>query len=34
LSWLADGCTVLVVAIFWVLEAGDRAKERPYRAWR
>jgi hypothetical protein len=25
--------TILVVAIFWFLEAGDRAKERHYRAW-
>jgi hypothetical protein len=30
---LAGKCTVLVVAIFWVLEADSRAKERHYRAW-
>ena len=30
---LAGRCTVLVVAIFWVLEADNRAKERHYRAW-
>jgi hypothetical protein len=30
---LAGRATVLVVAIFWFLEAGDRAKERHYRAW-
>jgi Pentapeptide repeats (8 copies) len=30
---LAGRTAVLVIAIFWVLEAGDRAKERHYRAW-
>ena len=30
---LAGRCTVLVAAIFWVLEADNRAKERHYRAW-
>ena len=30
---LAGRCTVLVVAIFWMLEADNRAKERHYRAW-
>ncbi len=30
---LAGRCTVLVIAIFWLLEADDRTKERHYRAW-
>jgi hypothetical protein len=30
---LAGRVTVLVAVIFWFLEAGDRAKERHYRAW-
>jgi hypothetical protein len=30
---LAGRCTVLVVAILWVLDADNRAKERHYRAW-
>ena len=30
---LAGRCTVLVAAVLWFLEAGDRAKERHYRAW-
>jgi hypothetical protein len=30
---LAGRATVLVAVIFWFLEAGDRAKERHYRAW-
>lgn len=30
---LAGRCTVLVIAIFWLLESDDRTKERHYRAW-
>lgn len=30
---LAGRCTVLVIAVFWLLEADDRTKERHYRAW-
>lgn len=30
---LAGRATVLLAVIFWFLEAGDRAKERQYRAW-
>ena len=29
----AGRAAVLVVAIFWLSEAGDRTKERHYRAW-
>ncbi len=30
---LAGRCTVLIIAIFWLMEADDRTKERHYRAW-
>jgi hypothetical protein len=30
---LAGRCTVLVIAVFWLLEADDRTMERHYRAW-
>ena len=30
---LAGRCTILIIAVLWVLEADDRAKQRHYRAW-